>query len=146
MDQTRLVDGADIFWPINSCFGCQAFRDEEEQTTEHVEESEDAPLVAFIKRVVPVPVIVTEPAVGNGLGLAIGYFHPTAQSSARAAPPRVLNGESANDPMTSGKPPPTVTGVFGGYTANGSYLVGAGHATPFVTTRCGWLSAGESVM
>ena len=64
----------------------------------------------------PVPIIITEPAVGYGGGLALAFFHRHAQSSAPPPP-----GE---------KPtfiPPSVTGVMAAATENGTKIGGLGH-------------------
>ncbi|TCI07431.1 hypothetical protein EZM97_30185 [Dyella soli] len=59
-----------------------------------------------------VPVIVTEPAVGNGGGLAAVFFHQPAQSDASKA-----NGERI---------PPDIYGVGGIATENGTKMYGLG--------------------
>lgn len=65
----------------------------------------------------PVPIIITEPAVGYGGGLALAFFHRHEQTG--GAPP--IPGE---------KPvfiPPSVTGVMAAATENGTKLGGLGH-------------------
>jgi hypothetical protein len=61
----------------------------------------------------PVPIIITEPAVGFGLGLAVAYFHK----------PVKLNKEE--HPHHG---PPSITVGFGAKTENGTYLYGAAHS------------------
>jgi len=60
----------------------------------------------------PIPIIITEPAVGFGLGLAAAYFHP----------PKQLDPEEHTH-----HGPPSISVVFGAKTDNGTYLYGGGH-------------------
>lgn len=61
----------------------------------------------------PVPIIITEPAVGFGLGLAAAFFHG-AQPAASAS-----EGERAL--------PPSISAVAAGYTESKTWFVGGGH-------------------
>jgi hypothetical protein len=72
----------------------------------------------WYKNIVPVPTIITEPAIGEGLAIGLGYFHP--------AKPPVETGDGGSE-QPARKPPPTVSGVFGGATNNGTWAVGVGH-------------------
>jgi hypothetical protein len=66
------------------------------------------------KGFVPVPIIITEPALGGfGGGLAIGYLH--------------TNRRSLRD-----NTPPTITGITGGVTSNKTWFVGIGHSHSFL--------------
>jgi len=60
----------------------------------------------------PVPIIITEPAVGFGLGAAVAYFHPQKH------PVTDPNGRRA---------PPSISVVLGARTENGTYVYGLGH-------------------
>lgn len=60
----------------------------------------------------PVPIIITEPAVGFGLGLAVAYFH---------APKKLDPDEHPH------KGPPSISIGFGAKTENGTYMYGGGH-------------------
>ena len=31
---------------------------------------------AWYRNIIPIPVLITEPAIGQGLGIGVGYFHP----------------------------------------------------------------------
>lgn len=63
----------------------------------------------------PVPVVITEPAIGYGGGVFGLFLHDTADS------------ESAKN-RTDGKSiPPAVTAFGGGATQNGTWFVGGGH-------------------
>ena len=76
-------------------------------------------------RFLPIPIFITEPAIGAGLGLALAYFHRTSSDeSVRSS--RVLTPEGISD-SRRGSAPPTITGVLGAYTENDTWLGGAGH-------------------
>jgi hypothetical protein len=60
----------------------------------------------------PVPMIITEPAVGYGGGLALGYFH-------------ALKELDPSEHPHSG--PPAITMALGALTSNGTWMAGAGH-------------------
>ena len=76
----------------------------------------------------PIPIFITEPAFGYGLGLALGYIHPAKDNTEAEGVPPLLTLES-NSPDRSGqKPPPTITGVAGGYTQNGTWAASVGHS------------------
>jgi len=71
----------------------------------------------------PVPIIISEPAVGFGGGLALAYFHKgKAQDNAGA------KGLS-----------PTVSFVAGAYTSNGTWLAVGGHQGSYVKDRIRYL-------
>lgn len=59
----------------------------------------------------PVPIIITEPAVGYGGGFALAFFH-------RAATP---------PPAGEKPPPPSISGIALAATENGTKIAGAGH-------------------
>jgi len=60
----------------------------------------------------PIPIIITEPAVGYGLGVAVAYFHA----------PKELDSEE--HPHHG---PPSISVGFGARTENGTYLYGGAH-------------------
>ncbi|MEP5569391.1 MAG: glyceraldehyde-3-phosphate dehydrogenase [Halioglobus sp.] len=70
----------------------------------------------------PVPIIISEPAVDQGLGLAGLFFH---EEESAAAERKKLMEESANP--TRHLIPPSVSAVVGAYTGNESYMVAGGH-------------------
>ena len=70
----------------------------------------------------PVPVIITEPAVDGGLGLNGLFFHEDAESAERRRQ-AMLESENAAAHLL----PPNVSAVAGAYTGNGSWFVGGGH-------------------
>jgi len=80
----------------------------------------------------PVPIVITEPAVGEGLGAALAFFHPPKNYSkdeyeaalkerAKAKPGENKAGEKEKFVM------PDVTVVAAAATNNGTWLVGGGH-------------------
>ena len=69
--------------------------------------------LASARGFLPVPIIITEPAVGFGLGAALAYFHAPGEMD-REAHPHVG--------------PPSITVGFGAKTENGTYLYGGAHA------------------
>jgi len=68
--------------------------------------------LASAKGFLPVPIVITEPAVGFGLGAAVAYFHPQKH------PDEDPNGRRA---------PPSISVVLGARTENGTYMYGVGH-------------------
>lgn len=71
--------------------------------------------------IIPVPIIITEPALGGfGGGLALGYLHSNRKSLRKDTPP-------------------TISGIFGGITANNSWLVGGGHSHSWDNDRIRYL-------
>lgn len=79
-------------------------------------------------RILPIPIFITEPAIGEGFGLALAYFHrqKEAPEEQRLASPYSI--AHASDEQA---PPPTVTGVFAAYTNNDTAAVGVGHMNTF---------------
>lgn len=81
-------------------------------------------------RILPIPIFVTEPAIGVGFGVALAYFHKKKDGTGEeAAVPRALSTQSAGKTGKKKKPPPTITGVAGAYTDNGTWAAGVGHST-----------------
>lgn len=76
-------------------------------------------------KILPIPIFVTEPAIGEGLGVALALFHPVKEgvgSAPRATTPTAI-GQMENEQ----KAPPVITGVFGAYTNSDTWAAGAGH-------------------
>ncbi len=79
-------------------------------------------------RFLPIPVFITEPAIGEGLGLALAYFHRTKdkpEGTGLASPTSI--GHASREQAA----PPTVSGVFGAYTSNETAVIGVGHMNSF---------------
>jgi len=68
----------------------------------------------------PVPIIITEPAVDAGLGMAALFFHPPEDYSAEE---KVSDGSAEMDEFVL----PDITAVAAGITGNDSWFVGGGH-------------------
>jgi hypothetical protein len=69
------------------------------------------------------PIFITEPAIGEGIGAGLVYFHKPP-----AVRPKVLTGDTIVKTARRSKPPPTATGIFAAYPNNDTTGVGIGHA------------------
>ena len=67
----------------------------------------------------PIPLIITEPAVDNGLGFAGVFFHKPTESDLEA---RKERGGNENVPLIT-----DISVAAGAYTGNDSWFVGGGH-------------------
>ena len=80
--------------------------------------------------VLPIPIFITEPAIGYGLGAAVGYFHPRNGDAEEtdSMPPAITTstppGRTSDDER---KPPPVITGIAAAYTDKGTAGGGVGH-------------------
>lgn len=70
----------------------------------------------------PVPIIITDPAVDGGLG-AVGLFFHENEEEKDARLKAMQNSENASSHLL----PPSVSAVMGAYTGNNSYFLGGGH-------------------
>lgn len=77
-------------------------------------------------RLLPIPIFITEPAVGEGLGIALALFHPV--KAGKSDETRLATLESMADSAAPRKAPPVVTGVAGAYTNSKSWFAGVGHS------------------
>jgi hypothetical protein len=73
------------------------------------------------------PIFITEPAIGEGLGAGVVYFHKKDKSDR----PRVSTANAVGKTGERSKPPPTATGAFGFYTSNDTAGFGVGHTNSF---------------
>jgi len=76
-------------------------------------------------RLLPIPIIVTEPAIGKGLGVALALFHPPKSGNQDETKLATLESMSQSSPRTA---PPVVTGVAGAYTSSKSWFGAVGHS------------------
>ena len=90
-------------------------------------------------RILPIPVFITEPAIGDGLGMVLAYFHPKKAVSEKD---RLANLDSISSISSQQEPPPTVTGVFGAYTSNKTAAAGVGHMNSFKDDRIRFTAVG----
>ena len=76
------------------------------------------------KGVLPVPIIITEPAVGYGAGAALLFFH-----AKKTADSLEKTGEDITPSSDAKKPslPPSISGLVGLGTENGTWAAGAFH-------------------
>jgi len=89
------------------------------QETEKEEEEEPGKDGKFLV----LPIVITEPAIGEGLGVGLVYFHAKDEGNT----PTVMNGKTMARTGRKSTPPPTATGVLGFYTNNDTNGVGIGH-------------------
>ena len=95
-----------------------------EDETEAVEQAAEARRF----RLLPIPIFITEPAIGEGLGVAVALFHPVKEGKAGTdTGARVATPGSINEYADSREAPPVVTAVAGAYTNNDTWFAGAGH-------------------
>ncbi len=80
---------------------------------------------------VPTPLIVTEPSIGVGLGLAPVWFHGKNK----------LTDENGELLPADERLPPSATAAFGLVTSNGSWVLGAGHFGSWRRDRVRYLGA-----
>jgi hypothetical protein len=88
---------------------------------------------------IPLPLFITEPAIGYGFGVALGYFHPKkneAEPEATSISPAFTTGTSpAQGTDKEKKQPPTISGIAAAYTDNGTWAVGVGHSASWRKDR-----------
>jgi len=113
------------------CGGALAADGDEIATTEETEEiagaeeEQEAPDTGG--KFLPIPIIITEPAIGEGLGAGLVYFHADPGSDTK----RVTSATELNRADRQQTPPPTATGMFGFYTNNDTRGFGLGHSRTF---------------
>ena len=96
-----------------------------EQEGQEEEKKEEKPDTGG--KFLPLPIIITEPAIGEGLGAALIYFHGNSDAEV----PTVASAATLNRSDRKQTPPPTATGAFAFYTNNDTRGVGIGHARTF---------------
>jgi len=95
-------------------------------------------------RFLVLPFIITEPAIGEGLGVGGVYFHRKPEDDGRR---KVTSAKNLQKTGRRGKPPPEATGLFAMYTNTETYAYGIGHAghTPTDKYRYVGVAAGMEV-
>jgi len=86
----------------------------------------------------PLPIFITEPAIGEGLGASLIYFHHQDDTDK----PRATTAREISKTTERSKPPPTATGIFGFYTNSDSAAAGIGHSDSFRDDNYRLLAAG----
>jgi hypothetical protein len=79
----------------------------------------------------PLPIFVTEPAIGQGIGATLIYFHHDDDE----VKPKFTTGQDISKTSERSKPPPVATGIFAFYTNNDTAAVGVGHSNTFADDR-----------
>jgi hypothetical protein len=87
----------------------------------------------------PVPVIITDPAVEGGLGMMGLFFHESEEEKNKRL--SAMQDES-NDKAAHSLMPPSISAAFGAYTGNDSYLAGGGHVGFFNQGRIRYMGGG----
>jgi hypothetical protein len=77
-------------------------------------------------RLLPMPIFITEPAIGEGLGVALALFHPV--KGGKKEDQKLATLDSIDDFAHSREAPPVVTGVAGAYTNSRTWAAGVGHS------------------
>lgn len=98
---------------------------ENEVSSEEVEVAGDRPG----GRVLPIPIFITEPAFGYGLGVAVGYIRPPKIENESVGMPNIQSLDSISGGRSDQKSPPNITGVAGGYTSEGTWAFAVGHSS-----------------
>lgn len=97
--------------------------DSEPESSEEKKDDSDKGQAGY--RLLPIPIIITEPAIGEGLGVALALFHPVKQGKGNDT--RALTIDTISEYSTPRQAPPVVTGVAGAYTNSKSWFGGVGH-------------------
>ncbi len=87
--------------------------------------------------VLPLPILITEPAVGYGLGVALLFLHDPLAGTAPEG--------KTFDPQSKGTErliPPSISAAFGMYTENGTWLAGGMHLGIWNDDHIRYLGAG----
>ncbi len=85
----------------------------------------------------PVPIIITDPAVEGGLGVMGLFFHETEKDKIAR-----LKAMKKSESAAMNLLPPSVSAVLGAYTGNGSYFAGAGHMGFFNQGKIRYMGGG----
>ena len=101
----------------------QVSEDTSDSVEELPEEDEDPGRGRFLA----LPFVITEPAIGEGLGGGVVYFHRDDGEDR----PRLSSATKLSRTGRKQTPPPTATGLFGFYTNNDTAGVGIGHSRTF---------------
>ena len=85
----------------------------------------------------PVPIVITDPAVDGGFGLMGLFFHETDDEKVQR-----LSMMKKAEVAATHLLPPSVSAVIGAYTGNDSYFAGAGHMGFFDQGRIRYMGGG----
>jgi hypothetical protein len=87
--------------------------------------------------IIPIPIFITEPAVGYGLGAALGHFHKKKHEADAEAGSQLpaFTADSAAKVGKGQKVPPTVSGIAAAYTEDGTWGAGIAHSASWSKDR-----------
>ena len=110
--------------PVSAADGGEASPATEQEGQEE-EKNEEKPETGG--KFLPLPFFITEPAIGEGMGAALIYFHADNDPDL----PKVASAQALNRADREQTPPPTATGAFAFYTNDDTRGYGIGHARTF---------------
>lgn len=84
-------------------------------------------------RLLPVPIFITEPSIGQGLGVSLMLIHP--RSHGRTALAHVEIPDTEIEVEGGSRRPPDVTAVFGAATDEGTWIGGMAHSASWRADR-----------
>ena len=106
--------------------------DSTEQADEQKNKNKDGKGPSFL----PIPIFITEPAIGVGFGAVLAYFHKKkGDQGEEASVSRVMTTQTPGESGRKKKPPPTITGIAGAYTDSGTWAAGIGHSASWKRDR-----------
>ncbi len=79
----------------------------------------------------PLPIFITEPAIGEGLGVTLIYFHHE-EDAKNAQDRKATTAQNIGKSGQRSKPPPTATAILAAYTNNDTAAAGIGHSNSFL--------------
>ncbi|MCK5377115.1 MAG: BamA/TamA family outer membrane protein [Acidobacteria bacterium] len=91
----------------------------------------------------PIPIFITEPAIGYGLGGALAHFHKKKHETG-STPGALAPALTANTTAKTGKQqkvPPTVSGIAAAYTDKGTWGVGIAHSASWSRDKIRYVGA-----
>jgi len=90
----------------------------------------------------PIPIFITEPAIGVGLGVALTYFHKRkGDTDSEASIPGAMTTGTPGETTRKRKRPPTITGIAAAYTDSGTWGAGIGHSSSWRKDRIRYTGA-----
>ena len=92
---------------------------------------------------IPIPIFITEPAIGYGFGAAVAYFHKKKHGpdSGQGSHPPALTTNSAGKVGKKQKVPPTISGVAAAYTEDGTWGAGVAHSASWFKDKIRYVGA-----
>ena len=91
----------------------------------------------------PLPIFITEPAIGEGLGATLIYFHHE-EDAKNSKGRKATTAHNLSKAGQRSKPPPTATAIFAAYTNNDTAAAGIGHSNSFLNDKYRLVAAAAS--